>query len=84
MLPRILGIGYITIVGWLLTIKFYIMNKESYAERLERECKEMVESKPEIKDLVELIQKISAISNQNFDYEIERTHLMYRSIIEII
>jgi len=57
---------------------------ESYAERLERECKEMISENPEIEDLVKTIQKISSMSNMEFDYEIERTHLMYRSVLEII
>jgi len=57
---------------------------ENYAERLERECKEMISENPKIKDLVNTIQKISSMSARDFDYEIERTHLMYRSVLEII
>lgn len=57
---------------------------ESYSERLERECKEIEESFPEIKKIILEVSRIKQISTFEFDYEIERKHLMYETIKKIL
>jgi hypothetical protein len=57
---------------------------EKYTDKLKRECKEIEEKYPEIKKIIDGILNINRISSMEFDYEIERTHLMYNEIKNIL
>ena len=57
---------------------------ESYSERLERECLETEKLFPNVKKIVEEISRINRISNIEFDYNIEKKHLMYEAVKKII
>lgn len=49
-------------------------DKESYSDYLERLCNAMADEFPEIP---EMVKEFKRMSNSEFDYEIERTHLLY-------
>lgn len=51
--------------------------KESYSDYLERLCNVMADEFPEIPEIVKEFKRIQGMSNSEFDYEIERTHLLY-------
>lgn len=57
---------------------------ESYSEQLERECKETEEKFPDVQKIVNEILRINRISDMDFDYNIERRHLMYENVKKIL
>ena len=57
---------------------------ESYSERLERECKETEKMFPDVKKIVDEVLRIDRMSNMEFDYNIERKHLMYEAVKKIL
>ena len=57
---------------------------ESYAERLERECKEYEAFFPVITELVDAILKLDHTSNMEFDYHIEKKNMMYKKTEQIL
>jgi len=57
-----------------------IKHMESYSERLERECDETDKMFPVVKKIVDKILLINRVSNLEFDYMIERKHLMYEAV----
>jgi len=56
---------------------------EMYSDRLEREVKEFELNYPEIDKLIKKIQEINNMPSFEFDYNIERKHLMFRECIKI-
>lgn len=57
---------------------------KSYSEQLEQECKELEEMFPDVKKIVDEVLRINRMSNMEFDYNIERKHLMYRAVKKIL
>lgn len=57
---------------------------ESYSERLERECAEMDKIFPNVKKVIDEVIRINNMPNVEFDYNIERTHMMYTHIVKYI
>lgn len=57
---------------------------EFYSEQLEKECKETEEMFPDVKKIVDEVLRINRMSNMEFDYDIERKHLMYRAVKKIL
>lgn len=55
----------------------------NYSERLEKECAEIEKVSPNIKKIVDEILRIRSLSSAEFDYNIERTHLMYVTVKKI-
>ena len=57
---------------------------ENYASKLEREVIEIKNNNPQIKEIIETIKNILRKSTIEFDYEIERTWLMYNEVNKIL
>jgi hypothetical protein len=58
--------------------------QEHYADRLERECKEIDHQQPEIKEIITEVLRINNLSSFDFDYKIERTKMMYDAVKNIL
>ena len=57
---------------------------ESYSEQLERECKELEHSFPILPKIIDEIIRIKNKSEFEFDYSIERRHLMLINLKNIL
>ncbi len=64
--------------------KFNENIQESWSKQLEKECKETEKMFPDVKKIVDEILRIDHISNMEFDYYIEKKHLMYESVKKIL
>jgi hypothetical protein len=55
-----------------------------YKTRLENECKLIETETPSIKKAIDRILEIYKMDNRDFDYNIERKHLMYKEMKKIL
>lgn len=57
---------------------------EMYSDRLEREVKEFKVKYPNVDKVIKKIQNINNMPSFEFDYNIEKTHLMFIECIKIL
>jgi len=63
---------------------FRFVNMEYYPDRLKREVDEIKRDHPEVEKIIEAVLSEYRRSSADFDYEIERTHAMYKKVADIL
>jgi len=56
----------------------------NYQDRLKEEVEQIKKSNPNIEKMLDKIKEINQMYSRDFDYEIERQHLLYKTVSEFL
>jgi len=56
----------------------------TYKDQLTAKCAEIQSTNPKVKEIVDAVLKINSMSNMEFDYNIEKTYLMYKAVNDLL